>query len=49
MNSSETPIWREPVRGFYADPGQFLVLSGLDSLRRSLNGGGLPQIGRAHV
>lgn len=42
MNSSETPIWREPVRGFYADPGQFLVLSGLDSLRRSLNGGGLP-------
>ena len=42
MASSETPIWEEPVRGFYADPGQFLALSGLDSLRRSLEGGSLP-------
>ncbi|HJQ60129.1 MAG TPA: PaaI family thioesterase [Vineibacter sp.] len=42
MTSSETPIWQEPVRGFYADPGQFLALSGLDFLRSTLNGGGLP-------
>jgi uncharacterized protein (TIGR00369 family) len=42
MVSSETPIWKEPVRGFYADPGQFLALSGLDYLRRSLEGGSLP-------
>src|SRR5262245_66621532 len=27
MTSSEMPIWQEPVRGFYADPGQFLALS----------------------
>src|SRR5262249_40776219 len=33
MTSSEIPIWQEPVRGFYADPGQFLALSGLDFLR----------------
>src|SRR5262249_22275673 len=33
MTSSEIPIWQEPVRGFYADPGQFLALSGLDLLR----------------
>ncbi len=42
MTSSDTPIWREPVRGFYGDPGQFLALSGLDSLRSALDGGGLP-------
>jgi uncharacterized protein (TIGR00369 family) len=33
MISSDIPIWQEPVRGFYADPGQFLALSGLDFLR----------------
>jgi len=42
VSSSETPIWEEPPRGFYADPGQFLALSGLDYLRNSLEGGGLP-------
>jgi uncharacterized protein (TIGR00369 family) len=42
MASRETPIWEEPARGFYADPGQFLALSGLDLLRRSLEGGSLP-------
>jgi uncharacterized protein (TIGR00369 family) len=38
MASSETPIWEERARGFYADPGQFLALSGLDYLRSSLEG-----------
>jgi uncharacterized protein (TIGR00369 family) len=42
MTSTEKAIWEEPVRGFYADPGQFLALSGLDYLRRSLEGGSLP-------
>jgi len=41
MASSETPIWEEPPRGFYADPGQFLALSGLDYLRSSFEGGSL--------
>src|SRR6266516_2945224 len=27
--SGETPIWEEPVRGFYTDPGQFVTLFGL--------------------
>ena len=36
------PIWEEPARGFYADPGQFLGLSGLDSLRSVIEGGSLP-------
>jgi uncharacterized protein (TIGR00369 family) len=40
--SSEVPIWEEQARGFYADPGQFLALSGLDSLRSMLEGGSLP-------
>lgn len=40
MASGETPIWEEPVRGFYADPGQFAALSGLDALRTSLESGG---------
>jgi uncharacterized protein (TIGR00369 family) len=31
--SGETPIWAEPARGFYTDPGQFVALSGLDLLR----------------
>jgi uncharacterized protein (TIGR00369 family) len=42
MASSKTPICEEPARGFYADPGQFLALSGLDSLRNMLGGGSLP-------
>ena len=42
MASSEVPIWEEPARGFYADLGQFLALSGLDSLRSVLEGGSLP-------
>jgi len=40
--SSEVPIWKEQARGFYADPGQFLALSGLDALRNVLEGGSLP-------
>jgi uncharacterized protein (TIGR00369 family) len=42
MASSQTPIWEEPARGFYADPGQFLALSGLDLLRSVFEGGSLP-------
>ena len=42
MASSEVPIWEEQARGFYADPGQFLALSGLDSVRSMLEGGSLP-------
>lgn len=46
MTTQETPIWQEPVRGFYMDPGQFVALSGLDGLRSMLEGGGLaPPIG----
>ena len=37
--SGQTPIWEEPVRGFYTDPGQFVALSGLDLLRSVLEGG----------
>jgi uncharacterized protein (TIGR00369 family) len=38
-------IWEEPVRGGYADPGQFVALSGLDALRSALEDGGpLPPI-----
>jgi uncharacterized protein (TIGR00369 family) len=40
----ETPIWEEPVRGFYTDPGQFVTLSGLDLLRSMLEGGLGPPI-----
>jgi uncharacterized protein (TIGR00369 family) len=43
--SGETPIWEEPVRGFYTDPGQFVTLSGLDLLRNMLEGGLAPPIG----
>jgi uncharacterized protein (TIGR00369 family) len=43
--SGETPIWEEPVRGFYTDPGQFVTLSGLDLLRSMLVGGLGPPIG----
>ena len=42
--SAQTPIWQEPVRGFYTDPGQFAALSGLDLLRNMLNGGLGPPI-----
>jgi len=42
--SGETPIWEEPVRGFYTDPGQFVTLSGLDLLRSLLEGGLGPPI-----
>jgi len=37
--SGETPIWEEPVRGFYTDPGQFVTLSGLDLLHSILESG----------
>jgi len=37
--SAQTPIWEEPARGFYTDPGQFVTRSGLDLLRSMLDGG----------
>ena len=43
--SARAPIWEEPVRGFYTDPGQFVALSGLDLLRSVLDGGLGPPIG----
>jgi uncharacterized protein (TIGR00369 family) len=43
--SAQTPIWEEPVRGFYTDPGQFVTRSGLDLLRSMLEGGLGPPIG----
>ena len=43
--SAQRPIWEEPVRGFYTDPGQFVTLSGLDLLRNMLDGGLAPPIG----
>ena len=42
--SAQTPIWEEPVRGFYTDPGQFVALSGLDLLHAMLDGGLGPPI-----
>ena len=42
--SARTPIWEEPVRGFYTDPEQFVALSGLDLLRSVLEGGLGPPI-----
>jgi len=42
--SAQMPIWEEPVRGFYTDPGQFVTLSGLDLLRSMLEGGLGPPI-----
>ena len=42
--SGERPIWEEPVRRFYTDPGQFLALSGLDLLRSMMAGGLGPPI-----
>ena len=42
--SARAPIWEEPVRGFYNDPGQFVALSGLDLLRSVLDGGLGPPI-----
>lgn len=44
--NDDTPIWREPVRGFYTDTGHFLTLSGLDLLRSMADHGSrLPPIG----
>jgi uncharacterized protein (TIGR00369 family) len=42
--SAQTPIWAEPVRGFYTDPGQFAALSGLELLRGMLDSGLGPPI-----
>jgi len=42
--SAPKPVWEEPVRGFYTDPGQFVALSGLDLLRSMLDGGLGPPI-----
>ncbi len=42
--SAPGPIWEEPVRGFYTDPGQFVTLSGLDLLRTMLDSGLGPPI-----
>ena len=42
--SAGTPVWEEPVRGFYTDPGQFVTLSGLDLLRSMLESGAGPPI-----
>ena len=42
--SAQRPIWEEPVRGFYTDPGQFVTLPGLDLLRTMLDGGLGPPI-----
>jgi uncharacterized protein (TIGR00369 family) len=43
--SARVPVWEEPVRGFYTDPGQFAALSGLDLLRSMLDSGLGPPIG----
>ena len=42
--SAQTPIWEEPVRGFYTDPGQFVTLSGLELLHNMLENGLGPPI-----
>ena len=42
--SARVPVWEEPVRGFYTDPGQFVALSGLDLLRSMLDSGLGPPI-----
>jgi uncharacterized protein (TIGR00369 family) len=42
--SAQTPIWEEPVRGFYTDPGQFVTLSGLELLHNMLEDGLGPPI-----
>jgi len=42
--SGQTPIWEEPVRGFYTDSGHFVTLSGLDLLRGMLESGLGPPI-----
>ena len=43
--SALVPVWEEPVRGFYTDPGQFVARSGLDLLRSMLDSGLGPPIG----
>ncbi|MGB2938767.1 MAG: PaaI family thioesterase [Candidatus Dormiibacterota bacterium] len=42
----ETPIYAEPVRGSYLDPGMFASLPGLEILRAFLDGRQLPPPGR---
>jgi uncharacterized protein (TIGR00369 family) len=42
--SSVTPIWEEPVRGFYTDPGDFVARSGLEVFRGTLESGLGPPI-----
>ena len=42
--SARTPVWEEPVRGFYTGPGQFVTLSGLELLRDMLESGLGPPI-----
>ena len=42
--SGVTPIWEEPVRGFYTEPGDFVALSGLDLFRSMLESGLGPPI-----
>ena len=42
--SAQAPIWEEPVRGFYTDPGQFAALSGFELLRNMLQSGLGPPI-----
>jgi uncharacterized protein (TIGR00369 family) len=37
-----TPVWEEPVRGSYIDPGTFGALAGIDLLRRFTSGLQLP-------
>ncbi|HEX6488940.1 MAG TPA: PaaI family thioesterase [Candidatus Dormibacteraeota bacterium] len=39
---AETPIWEEPVRGFFIDPARFLKLSGLEVMRDYLEGARRP-------
>ena len=36
--ADETPMWEEPVRGFYTDPGLFAALSGLELQRTYFDG-----------
>jgi uncharacterized protein (TIGR00369 family) len=43
--SALVPVWEEPVRGFYTDPGQFVARSGLDLLRSMLDSGLGPPVG----
>ena len=42
MRAPKVPIWEEPVRGFYTDPGQAAALSGLELLRGFISRHTLP-------